>query len=327
MLRIAVVAALLVSGAALAQTKTSIALLPLTSSAPVFVGVDRGHFKAEGLEVELKFMQSAAAVPTAIASGDADFGVTGLTGGFYNLAGKGAVRIVASQAREETGFRFNAFIVSNKAYAEGLTRVDQFKGRSIGLTTIGSTFHYVFGRLAEKQGWQLEQGQLRALQTVPAMLAAVKGGQVDVIQAPPPTGIAIDKAGEGKLIGWVADHVPWQLGALFTAPKTIAERRPLVERFVRAYQKAAAEYDANFQKGAPGKDADALLEIIAKHTKSIPEAVKAGLPYIDPMARLRVQDIYDQIAWNKANKLVDAAVDAKTVVDLSFVAGHLDLPR
>jgi NitT/TauT family transport system substrate-binding protein len=56
------------------------------------------------------------------------------------------------------------------------------------------------------------------------------------------------------------------------------------------------------------------------------EQVLASVSFIDPEARLKVQDIYDQVAWYKAMGMVDANADAKTMLDLSFVKGHFDLP-
>jgi NitT/TauT family transport system substrate-binding protein len=331
--------ATLAAGLALAATsasgqaeKVSVAALAFVSSAPIFIAQDKGFYAAEGLEVEFKIMQAAAPVAVAVASGDAHFGITGLTGGFYNLAGKDGVRIIASQSREEPGWDFVAFVASNKAHEAGLASVDKLQGKILGHTTAGSTFHYVFGRLYEQRGWKLEDAQLRALQAVPNMYAAVKSGQVDAIQAPASVANTMQQAGEAKIIGWVHQHVPWQLGALFTSPKLIAEKRPTVEKFLRAYLKATAAYDAAFQsKDAAGKrvwgpGSDELIAIIEKHTKATPDVIRQSLPYIDPKGRLKVKDIYDQIAWNKANKLVDATVDPKKAFDLSFVAGHFDVP-
>jgi NitT/TauT family transport system substrate-binding protein len=96
---------------------------------------------------------------------------------------------------------------------------------------------------------------------------------------------------------------------------------------------AAAEYDAAFQKlDAQGKrvfgpGSDELMAIITKYTKTPPEVIKASLPYIDPQGRLLVRDLYDQVRWYQGQKMVDAGVDPKSIVDLSFVKGHLDVPK
>jgi len=63
----AIVAAGAVSGGAWAQEKITVGALRFTSHAPTFIAYERGYFKAEGLDVELKFLQAAQAVAVAIA--------------------------------------------------------------------------------------------------------------------------------------------------------------------------------------------------------------------------------------------------------------------
>ena len=84
-----------------AADKVSVSVLTFVSSAPLFIAQDRGHFAKEGLEVEIKFFAAAQPVAVAVTSGDVDFGTTGLTAGFFNLAGKGTLKIICAQSREE----------------------------------------------------------------------------------------------------------------------------------------------------------------------------------------------------------------------------------
>ena len=326
-------AAMALAGAATAAEKVSIAALRFVSSAPIFIAVEKGYFASEGLQPELKFFDAAQPVAVAVASGDADFGITGLTGGFYNLAGKGALKIVAAQSREEPGFDFVAYLASNQAHGKGLTSTGKLPGHSFGLTQVGSTFHYTLGRLAEKKGFPLDEVEIKPLQSIPNVVAALKSGQVDAASLPAHIAKGMETKGEAKIIGWVHEDTPWQLGALFASARNVAERRPLVEKFVRAYQKATADYNTAFNKVDGGKRtfgpaADELIAIIQKYVPNqTPDSVKASAPFIDASGRLDVGDIYEQVAWYKKQGLVDASVDAKTFVDVSFVKGHANLPK
>jgi NitT/TauT family transport system substrate-binding protein len=305
--------------------KASVAALKLSSSGPLFLASDMGFFKAAGLEVEFKFFAAAQPVAVAVVAGDADLGVTGLTAGFYNLAGKGALRIVAGQSREEKGYRLSAYMASNQAFEKGLKTPADLAGHSFAMTQVGSTFHYMIGLLAEKRGFSLSAMRLLALQSIPNMAAALQGGQADAAIMPSTVALPMAARGEAKIIGWAGDETPWQLGALFTSPKLIETKRPTVERFIRAYQKGAALYDAAFQrKTADGKPADqaaydAALTVIAKYTEQPRESLSAGLPYVDPQARFSAADIERQVKWWQAQAQVDAAVDAAAIVDVSFV--------
>lgn len=330
----AALAALAVLGApALGADKVGVSVLPFVSSSPLFIAVEKGYFAKEGLEIDLKFFAAAQPVAVAVTSGDADFGVTATTAGFFNLAGKGTIKIVCAQSREEPGWAFNAYVASNQAYAAGLTSLDKLPGHSFGISQVGSSHHYMIGRLAEKRGFTLDKLQLNPLQSIPNMIAAIRGNQIDATILPAQYANDLAAKGEIKILGWVDKETPWQLGAVFTSPKMIAEKRGVVEKFVKGWVAAAADYDTQFQKRDAkgerqfGPDADALIAIIEKHTKIKPEIVKVSLPYIDPQGRLLVGDLYEQVRWYKANKLIDQDIEAKNIMDLSFVKGHLDVPK
>ena len=327
-------AALLAIGASAAQgqEKVTIAALRFVSSAPVFIAMEKGYFRDQGLDVEIKFFDAAQPIAVAVAAGDADLGITGLTGGFYNLAGKGAIRIIAAQSREEPGFDFVAYVATKKAYEAGFNGPDAFAGKTIAITQTGSTFHYMLGMLADKRGFKLTDVTLKPLQSISNVTAALKGEQVDGALLPANNAYAAEKDGFGKIIGWVHQETPWQLGALFASSRAVDNRRATVDKFVVAYLKACADYAAAFlQRDATGKrvfgdKAEALIPMIQKYVEPKPSAdqVKASASYIDPQGRLMIKNIYDQVAWYQAQGMVARDVDAAKIVDQSFIKDHLD---
>ncbi len=317
LLSIAAALALLATPA-IAQ-KTSLSVLKLASSGPVFLAQDLGHFASEGLEVEFKFFTAAQPVAVAVVSGDAEFGVTGLTAGFYNLAGKGALKIIAGQSREEPGYRLSAYMVSNQAFAAGVKSPADFGGRSFAMTQVGSTFHYMIGLLAEKKGFDLSKNRLLALQSIPNMVSALQGGQADTAILPSTVAVPMADRGDAKIVGWAGDETPWQLGALFTSPKMIDTKKETVERFVRAYKKGVAAYDVAFQKKSDPAATDKALGILAKYTEQQKGAIAAGLPYIQPEARFSAKDVAKQVAYWQAQGQADKTVEAKDIVVTTFV--------
>ncbi len=328
-----VIGAAMLATPALAADKIKIAALTLVSSSPLFIAKERGYYAEEGLDAELEFFRAAQPVAVAIASGDADFGVTAFTAGFFNLAGKGAMKVIGAQSREEPGYDFSAYLASNKAFDEGLTAPKDYPGHRFAITQVGSSFHLMVGLLADKLGFQLDSLHLVPLQAVPNMIAALKSGQVDGTILPSSLAYGLEKEKAAHIIGWVWQETPYQLGGLFTSTRNVEQRRDLVARFVKAYQKGASDYHAAMnRRDASGKrvfgpDADAIIKIIQKYTKATPEAIKAGAVYIDPMGRLDVGSVYGEIAWFKKEGLVDPGVDPASILDLSFIKGHYDLPK
>jgi NitT/TauT family transport system substrate-binding protein len=319
-MRLAAVVALaaLIAAPAGAADKTSVSALKLSSSGPLFLAQDLGYFAAEGLEVEIKYFAAAQPVAVAVVSGDVEFGVTGLTAGFYNLAGKGALKIVAGQSREQPGYKLSAYMVSNAAFDAGLKTPD-FRGRSFAMTQVGSTFHYMVGLLAEKKGFDIAGMRLVALQSIPNMVSALKGGQVETAIMPSTVAIPMADRGEAKIVGWAGDETPWQLGALFTSPKQIEQKRAVVERFVRAWQKGAAAYDLAFQRKTDAAATEKALDIVAKYTDQPKTSLLLGLPYVDAEARFSAKDVARQVAWWQAQGQADKSIVAAEVVDTRFV--------
>src|SRR4051794_1450711 len=84
--------------------RARIGLVPTMASGPMFIAARRGYFEAEGLDVEIVTFDSAQALAVSLAAGDLDFGATSLAVGFYNLAGRGVMRMIGAQGRDNAGF-------------------------------------------------------------------------------------------------------------------------------------------------------------------------------------------------------------------------------
>lgn len=312
-----------------AAEKVTIGALRFTSSSPIFIAYERGYFKDEGLDVEFKFFQGAQPVAVAIASGDADFGVTALTGGFFNLAGKGALKVIGGHFHEKAGHDGSAILASKKAYAAGLTSPDKLPGHSMAMTQVGSSFHYMTGRIAEKAGFDLKSVKLKPLQKVPNMIAALKSGQVDSMIIVPHIARPLSKAGVAHIIGWVYDYAPYQVTTLFTSSKNVSDNPETVKKFVRAYQKGIADYRAVMldQKKDPAATEE-MVKLIHKYVytkrpyEKAARSIKAGAIYVNEAAMLNVGDVYKQLEWFQAQGLVSKDIKPEALVDLSFVKGY-----
>lgn len=311
--------------------KASIALLRLSSSGPVFIALEKGWFKEAGLDLTIKDFTAATQPPLAVVSGDADFGMTAFTAGFYNLAAKGGLKVIAAQSAEKAGYPLVAIAVTNAAWDAGVRSIKDLAGRRIAMTTAGSSMHYSIEVVAHKHGVDTKSITMVPLNSLPNMAAAFKGGTVDGAIWPVTTWRQVEAEVGGHLLAWVGDEAPWQLGGVFTAPKTIAERRPLVEKFIAGYVRGAAAYDAAFGKRengkiVPGPGYDEMLAILAAALKQTPALVAAGLPFIDPQGRLDVGDIHKQVQLWQSQGQVARDADPRTFVDLTFVKGHFNVP-
>ena len=304
--------------------KATIGVLRLSSSAPVFIAQEKGYFRDAGLNIELKFFAAAQPIAVATTSGDVDFGITALTAGLFNLAGKGALKVIGGMSREKPGYPLIGYFASNNAYAAGLKTPKDLAGKRIAVTQVGSSFHYSLGLLADKYGFKLSDVKIVPLQSLSIAAAALKGETVDAALLPVSTARKLMDDGGAKLLGWVGDETPWQLGAVFAAPRTLTNK-PLVTKLLAALGRADREYhDVILSAMKDGttpinEQTKPLLEIIAKYTNLPIEQVVGNCAYIDPDGRLDVGNVDDQIKWLQAQGFVDKGFDAEAIIAKDFV--------
>ena len=299
---VALIAALAAAGPAAAQErKVKVGVLKLTSSAPIFVGVEKGFFKEFGIEPELVFFQAAAPIATALAAGQVEVGATGLTAALYNIVLQGEkLWIVADKGREWPGYPLVGIVVQKELWDRGEIRsVKDLKGKRIGLTTLGSTFHFHLGNILEKEGLKLADLKVIPLQAMPSTVEALKGKQVDAIMVPQPFPGRTEAEGFGKILAWAGDLHAWQIATVFYGKGFAADREKAVA-FMKGYVKASRYYhDAVLvQKDGrvvPGRNYDEVVQITAKHTGAKPEIIRIGFPYQDRNGRLLVRAIETQI--------------------------------
>ncbi|WP_375786485.1 ABC transporter substrate-binding protein [Bradyrhizobium sp. Pha-3] len=304
--------------------KAKIGVLRLSSSAPVFIAQDKGYFRDAGLDVELKFFDAAQPIAVATASGDVDFGVTAVTAGLYNLAGKGTLKVIGGMSREKAGYPLIGYFASNNAYAAGLKTPKDLAGKRVAVTQVGSSFHYSLGLLADKYGFKLSDVKIVPLQSLSNAAAALKGETVDAALLPVSTARTLIDSNGAKFLGWVGDETPWQLGAIFASPKTLANAA-LVTRLLTALTRADHEYHdvilTAIRDGvAPiNEKTKPLLEIIAKYTNLPVEQVVGNCAYIDPDGKLDVKNVDNQIKWLQGQGFVDKGFDAGAIIAKDYV--------
>jgi len=304
--------------------KAKIGVLRLSSSAPVFIAQDKGYFRDAGLDIELKFFDAAQPIAVATTSGDIDFGITAFTAGLYNLAGKGTLKVIGGMSREKAGFPLIGYFASNNAYAAGLKTPKDLAGKRVAVTQVGSSFHYSLGLLADKYGFKAADIKVLPLQSLSNAAAALKGETVDAALLPVSTARTLMDTGGAKLLGWVGDETPWQLGAVFASTRTLADK-PLVAKLLSALTRADREYhDVILASVADGKapindKTKPLLEIVAKYTNLPVEQVVGNCAYIDPDGKLDVRNVANQISWLQEQGFVDKGFDVDTIIAKDYV--------
>lgn len=315
------------STAAQAADAIKIGILSLTSHSPSIIAEGKGYFTEQDLAVEFVSFQAAQPMAVAIASGDIDFGMTAISGGLISLAEKGAVRIIGGALQETPEISGQKILVSKAAYDAGVTSPDKLAGRTFGVTTAGSSFHYMAHKIADKSGFDRSELKITPMQKVPAVIAALKSGQIDAWSIVPNIAGALTKGPEVVEIGKVSDYIDnYQVTTVFTSTKNVTENRDLVTRFLAGLSKGVADYNAALvDKTMSADEVAEITGMVHKYVyadQPIEKAgprIAAGAMRINAGAQLNIASIEDQLAWFQSEKLAPEGVTMADLVDTSFV--------
>ncbi|RLB42771.1 MAG: ABC transporter substrate-binding protein [Deltaproteobacteria bacterium] len=303
-----------------AKKPLKVGLLRLTSSAPLFIAKEKGYFKQEGANVDFVFFSSAQPIAVASASGDIHIGATGLTAGLYNaMIGGLDIKIIADKGRIWPGYRLVGLMVSNKAWNGGIRNLRDLKGHKVGVTQIGSTFHYIIGRLLESARMPLSSIKVTPLGGVKNMMDTVATNNITTAFMVQPFCTVMEAKKMGHIMLWVSDYFPYQIAAIF-AKKSVLGNKDQMIPFMRAYIRGCSYYYENCLrkengKALKGKNFDEVIGFISKYTHRKPALIQKGLNYNDPLGKLDKKDIQTQVDWFYKNGLIKKKLNAEDIVD------------
>ena len=307
-----------------ANKKIIVGALRFTSHSGSFIAVERGYFADAGLDVELKFFQAAQPMAVAIASGDVDYAVTAISGGLISLADKGAIKVIGGALSEEAGIDGQKILASDAAHKAGLTTPAALDGKTYGMTTAGSSFHYMGSKIAAAENARMT---FKPLQKVGAIIGALKSGQIDAWSIVPHIAKPLSGSGAVHIIGNVADYLPnYQVTTVFTSADNAVKQRAQTEAFLTGFSKGVTDYNAAMVDKTEGDGAmNEMVDLIHKYVyadrpreKAAPSIINGSMR-INQGAALNVASVEDQLNWFITEGLVDGAITLDTVVDRSYV--------
>jgi NitT/TauT family transport system substrate-binding protein len=197
------------------------------NNAPLWVTLDRGFFRKYGLEVQAVLIESGTTAAQSLISGDVSFAhMAGAAVMQSNLRGADTLMIAGV---------VNTLIF--QLYTDkGITRPDQLKGKTVGVTRFGSSTDFAMRYALEKYGLEPNKDvTILQLGNVPALLSALEGGKLQAAMLSPPTTLRAKKAGFPVLADLQMLGLEYQHTGVATTRTLIKSKPDLVRDFMRAY--------------------------------------------------------------------------------------------
>lgn len=319
---VALVSSLALPALAQAQPEIEFLYSPFADYAPFFVAKEMGFFEEFGANVTLSPKGNTAETIQMLASGNIQAGGATWGAGLFNALERGAtVAIIATMARmPDTVPSPSPFMVSQKAWDEGIKSVADLKGKRVGIPGPGGFGMFSVAKALEKGGLTIEDVEAVYLPP-PATAAAFANGALEAGWSIEPFAGQLEKQGLGRRL--VEDHTfGTELGLIAFNQDFVTANEDAVVRFMAGFLKAARLLDNG------GWSDDKNLAIVSKYTGTEPDALR-GIPYtirsedgaID-MASVREQEAF----FRKMGALEyegEADIDAVYRLDLLKRANEL----
>ncbi len=195
------------------------------------VGQRLGLFKKQNINLEILYTQGGGETQQAVISGSVDVGVAAGVMGVLGAFSKGApVRIIGA---ETTGAKDLFWYAKADSPIKTLKDTD---GKTISYSTNGSSTHGIVTAFMKQ--YNLKAKPVGTGGPAPT-LTQVMSGQIDVGWSAPPFGLDQLDQGQIRIVATGNDATVFKgqtVRLLITNVQTLQSRRPVLERFMRAYR-------------------------------------------------------------------------------------------
>lgn len=268
--------ALSLSGLALAEP-IKVGYLPVTGHAKFFVAKEQGLFAQEGLDVELVEFQNSADGLNAVVAGKLDVGAFGTTAPVAHIAKGANLKIIGGIMGGD------AAVITTPENASKYNKISALRGKKIATVRMASGDAVLRGALKDASiRWKTDV-QIFELKNPPAVIEAVKSGQVDAGVVWGPHDLRAEDQGL-KVVIHSTDLQPGHPCCRLVVTDTRLKDQATWEKFLRAILKAEKFATENKQQ---------TIDSIAKYVKLDPKLLWRGFysPYLDQSSDPNVKGV------------------------------------
>jgi NitT/TauT family transport system substrate-binding protein len=254
------------AGAQAQTTKLRISTIPIIDTAPLQVGIAKGFFAAEGLEVDTTPTPGGAAGLPALAAGQVQITFSNIIS--IVLGAKQGLGFEIISAGSNTGDKPPdlAALVAKKGSTFKTGK--DFEGKRVAVNTRNNII-WLYAR-----AWvQATGGNPDAVTYLevpfPQMIDALKADRVDAAFVVEPF-LSAGLKSDAQVVGWPYNTVGKRIPVgQYAATKTFIQQNPgVIDRFSRAYNKAVDWTNQN-------QGSEEWTKIIAGYTRIAPEQIRA----------------------------------------------------
>jgi NitT/TauT family transport system substrate-binding protein len=282
--------------------------------APAMIALDKGYFRQLGLAPEIMEFRGSANALSALATGELDVDLGGVTAGFYNSAARGFdVRVVAPLSIQPGAPGTTPLVARKDLWDAGVIRsAADLKGRKVAVNAPGNGIEYKLAIILDAVGLSLNDVDLTQI-GFPEMMVALQNRAIDAAVPAQPFGTLAVQQNLGVIMmkESEAGHGDVTTVVLFGG-KFIREQRPLAVRYLQGIVAGIRDLSGDGWKSPRN------VGIMAKYIHIKPEILLADVfPEFDPT--LAIATRFDSLRRQEAIHRRDHRLDYQTPLDPAAV--------
>jgi len=293
----------LARGLSWAQIKGKLGYMKIVDNAAMFMAMEKGFFKSEGLELETVPMAGGAVIVQGVTSGDLQFGWTNMISLYQAHVEGFDFKLVAGGATNVKSAKESHTIQVLKTSA--VKGAKDLEGKTVAVNTLNNIVHLMAMAWIDKNGGS--SGKVKFVELpFPQMEAALSGGKVDAISVHEPFATAALAKGMSRVLAqpWGEVLPKFLIASWFASEKWIAKNKESAQAFVRAI---------NLGIDAVRADPDGSRAAMIKWAGVSPElAGKIGIPVFEKT--ITEKDVQATIDLTQKYKLISRTIRARDVI-------------
>ena len=302
-----------------AASSIQMGYIGVSSDAGIFIALDKGYFKEQGLELSLERLAAGADQMALLGSGHLQIASGGISPTLFNAVNRGLpVVVAADKGSLRKGFGFNVFVV-RKALVDGgqFKDLSDLRGRVLGSNSPASPVAFQTSLILKKGGLSVKDVKMEYMD-FGDQPAAMANGKIDAAVMVEPFATATEARGIGKIV-LPLDQImlDFQTAVIFYNAQWARERPEDARRWMVAYVKALRYYNQSLRDRAVRDD---VITILTAHTAIKDRAVydKMIWPGLHPNGAVNVRPLLDYERWLLNEHLITQFVPPGRFIDSSY---------
>ncbi len=207
------------------------------SFTPLDIGIRKGIFKQNGLDITEIASAGDAKLQQAMASNSIDIGIGSGPGLAFIVKGS-PVKGVAEMAGPP-------LLLAIVVRPDGPKTVADLKGKKISVSTAGSLTYWLVSNTSRRQGWGPTGITILPMGAMVGQLAALRRHEIDGIIMDVSTAYDLVKKGDGRILVRFGDLTEFVTHVIFATNTLIATRPDTIRAFLKGWFETIAFMRAN----------------------------------------------------------------------------------